>query len=103
MQRYCIECMPSSSAAPMPPKRFRDLEEFDTALREATGFTDMLPRLPEKHLLGLGLWRDPEQALLERAFALESYLNELLENEMTTPEIKLLAEFLSVEEAFFLY
>ena len=102
VQRYCIECMPSSSAAPMPPKRFRDFEEFDKALREATGFTDMLPRLPEKHLLGLGLWRDPEQALLERAFALESYLNELLENEMTTPEIKLLAEFLSVEEALLL-
>ena len=102
VQRYCIECMPSSSAAPMPPKRFRDFEEFDKALREATGFTDMLPRLPEKHLLGLGLWRDPEQALLERAFALESYLNELLENQMTTPEIKLLAEFLSVEEALLL-
>jgi len=58
-------------------RRFRDFEALDQKLR-STMNAEAMPPLPEKHLFGLGLWRDHDETLAERATALEAYLNALL-------------------------
>lgn len=61
-------------------KRFKDFEKLHKELkkRASAGTEAALPELPEKHLIGLGLWRDKEKTLAERAAALEAYINDVL-------------------------
>ena len=45
----------------------------------------------------MGLWRDREQALAERAGALEQYLNTVLETSNSEQVVPVVAEFLGVD------
>ena len=59
-------------------KRFTDFEKLHKELVQKKASGEALPELPEKHLIGLGVWRDREQTLTERAQALETYINDVL-------------------------
>ena len=59
-------------------RRFTEFETLHAALQQTdeSGLSGLA--LPEKHLLGLGLWRDRDTTLRERAAHLEAYLNAAL-------------------------
>lgn len=78
-------------------RRFKEFETLHTELRAITDSEVPLPPLPEKHLIGMGLWRDREQALAERAGALEQYLNTVLETSNSEQVVPVVAEFLGVD------
>ena len=78
-------------------RRFKEFETLHTEPRAITDSEVPLPPLPEKHLIGMGLWRDREQALAERAGALEQYLNTVLETSNSEQVVPVVAEFWGVD------
>ena len=84
-------------------RRFREFERLHRDLLEAVppGRISSLPKLPPKHLLGVGLWRGQEEAIGERAAALECFLSKLLDEsslvESSSRETILVADFLSLD------
>ena len=55
-------------------RRFKHFEALHRQLLALPDCADP-PELPEKHLIGLGLWRDREETLKQRADALEAFLS----------------------------
>ena len=86
-------------------KRYSEFEALHQALlaaRSSGGSSGLeLACLPEKHLFGLGLWRQPEEAYAERARGLEAYLAQLLSEvtlvESSAEEAIAIADFLKLD------
>ena len=80
-------------------KRFSDFENLHQQLVSIT--ERPLPLLPDKHLFGIGIWRDAAETLERRAAGLETYMNALiLETNLldaTAGEVVELADFLQLD------